>query len=316
MISDDNCIDLSHTVEEFNSKLQVEFLSVRGNFVYLKNVDFVDAIVKIPHQTILTAPLTWNKILCPPVLVTTNGIAPLGFQTPEIAIKVGSTDDVLNFTRAVTLSLDGITGQTAYKLSNSTQWILINTCEGLFSSPIPPVFSRECSITDGVDTKILTYHFTEFTKLVSNPSNIETEPFDNTSTSKIDDPESIPSTQPPRGDSNKGSSSGSGRTGVGPESSSGPVLSRGGNSENVIPKWVANVVYWWDDDMVTEHEFKSVITYLLDENIIPNNTPQPDIALTDLAPSVQHIFVLWADNKLTDSSVMGLINYYRSLGVW
>ncbi|MGI0069785.1 MAG: hypothetical protein ACREAN_05975, partial [Nitrosopumilaceae archaeon] len=56
-----------------------------------------------------------------------------------------------------------------YKPAGSNNWIVItNTCGGTYSSPSNPTFPGECFISNGIDTKIVTYHFTTFSSLSTN----------------------------------------------------------------------------------------------------------------------------------------------------
>ena len=169
-----------------------------------------------------------------------------------------------------------------------------------------PTSPNECSISDGVDTKIVTYHFTEFTGLSTTVTTTTTTPSTSTATTS-------------------NSNGGSGRTGVGPSSAPSSGSSRGGNSiitfypvttVNVIPSWLENAVQWWNEDKITDNDFKNIITYVLDKDIIPTETPKQPKPLIDLAPSMRHLFSMWVDDKLPESSIIGLIHYYREMGVW
>ena len=152
---------------------QVQFVSTEsGTPITLQNIDVPSVIVKIPDRVTLSGPEDWDNIFSPPILVTTGGTVQSGFQTPTSSIQVGSPDVVLVFDKAVTLILDDTTGQTAYKLSGTNNWVLISTCTGTFANPNDPPVNGECSISDGTNTKILTYHFTEFAELEKKSSGI------------------------------------------------------------------------------------------------------------------------------------------------
>ncbi|MEX2033461.1 MAG: peptidoglycan-binding domain-containing protein, partial [Candidatus Colwellbacteria bacterium] len=50
-------------------------------------------------------------------------------------------------------------------------WVQItNTCSGDYVNPTAPTFPGECAISDGTNTKIVTYHFTTFGSLVATPA--------------------------------------------------------------------------------------------------------------------------------------------------
>jgi len=108
-----------------------------------------------------------------------------------------------------------------------------------------------------------------------------------------------------------------GRTGVGPGDSRPHISSYQLNiSSDTIPLWVSNVILWWLDDKITQEEFKNIITYLLDQNIIPNNTSKPDTVLVEFTPTTKQIFELWANGHLQDSYILKIIQDYRQLGIW
>ena len=214
--------------------------------------------------------------------------------------------------------MEGTTGQTDYKLSGTDNWVNISTCTGTFASPGDPPANGECSITDGTDTKILTFHFTEFAGLTETVV-VETD----TETDTDTDTETTTSS------SSTSSSGGSGRTGVGPTSGPGSSSSRGGSifsydpptiegttTKSLVPSWTHNVILWWTEDKITDQEFKNRVTYLLDQNIIHVDAIRPGTAMMDLAPSTKHLFALWSNDNLPESSIMGLFNYYRNMGVW
>ena len=315
-----NVVQVDETTEtiggiEVDLTQEVEFVATGGDVVTLINTQLTSVTVEIPDRAVVSASAAWDKQLTPPKSVSTSGTVATGFQTPTTAIEVGSPNVILVFDKAVTIILTGTTGQTAYKLPGQTSWTLISTCTGTFASPNDPPTNGECSITDGTDTKILTFHFTEFTGLeetVIVETTTETTTESTTTTS---------------------SNGGSGRVGVGPSSGSSggsgfkyvpPTTSEDATSviegvssaSNTVPLWIQDVIFWWSEDKITDQEFKNIITYLLDENVIPNDTPKPQTAMMDLAPSTKHIFTLWANGQIPESSVTGIINYYRNLGVW
>ena len=102
----------------------------------------------------------------PPVAGTASGTAPAGFSVGSTVISVGSSSGTLVFDNPVTLLLTGVTGAVGYKPSGSDTWLQItNTCGGTYTTPTPPTFPGECAISNGTDTKIVTYHFTTFGSL-------------------------------------------------------------------------------------------------------------------------------------------------------
>ena len=216
----------------------------------IENTDLAIVLVEIPDKTTLSAPASWDKIIVPPKEIPTTGTIPSGFQTPASVIQIGSPDVVLVFDKTVTIILQGVTGQIAYKLSNQNTWNLISTCTGTYANPTDPAFPKECSISNGVDTKILTYHFTEFAGLTSTPSI-----------------PSSPSTSPST--SSGGSSGGHGRTGSGPSSSSSPGILQSPNlpqqedSPTKMPEWFRLVMFWWAEGKITEEEMNNALNWLI-----------------------------------------------------
>lgn len=174
---------------------QVTFVANNNDVITLENIALPTVSVEIPDQTTISGPELWDNTILPPVQIPTTGNIPSGFQTPDNVIQVGSADVILIFDKTVTIILEGVTGQTAYKLPGENTWNLIDGCDDEYDDPTDPTFPNECSISNGIDTKIVTYHFTEFGE------------FEETS----EDPPSPPTTT---------KSGGHGRTGVGPSSSS------------------------------------------------------------------------------------------------
>jgi len=135
--------------------------------ITLTNTDLSDVTVEIPNSTTVLAPSSWNGTITPPTSSTdSSGTAPSGFSVGSTIIEVGAPHTVLLFDKAVTITLTGVTGQVGYRPADSTVWIQITTtCGGTYALPTDPTFPGECAISDGTNTKILTYHFTSFAGL-------------------------------------------------------------------------------------------------------------------------------------------------------
>ncbi len=134
--------------------------------ITLTNSAVSNVSVSIPNTTTILAASGWDGTIAPPKTVTSTGSAPSGFSVGTTAISVGSADSVLIFDKPVTLTLSGTTGEVGYKSAGSNQWVKIDTtCTGTYANPTGAVFPGECKITDGTNTKILTYHFTTFGSL-------------------------------------------------------------------------------------------------------------------------------------------------------
>ena len=140
-----------------------------GTPIILTNSTLASASVSIPDATTILAPSGWDGIIAPPKTGSSSGTAPTGYSIGT-AIDVGSPNAVLLFDKPVLVTLSGLTGSVGYKPSGSTTWKQITTaCGGTYSSPTLSAasFPGECSISNGTDTKILTYHFTTFGGLTS-----------------------------------------------------------------------------------------------------------------------------------------------------
>ncbi len=135
--------------------------------IVLTNTAISNASVSIPDGTTILAPNGWNGTIQPPKSGSSSGTAPSGFSVGNTVIEVGSTNAVLIFDKPATLILNGVSGAVGYKPAGASAWIRItNTCSGGFDAPSSPAFPEECAISNGIDTKIVTYHFTTFGSLV------------------------------------------------------------------------------------------------------------------------------------------------------
>jgi hypothetical protein len=242
--------------------------------IIIKNVDIPTVIVSIPDETTILAPAGWTGTIQPPKAASNSGTAPSGFSVGDTVIEVGSPDAVLLFDTPVTLTLEGVTGAVGYKPAGSTVWTQITEqCGGSFDNPdAPSFFPGECFISDGSNTKIVTYHFTSFGSLGSLGS--------------------APSTPA------KSSSSGSGRTNVSPEEiakKSSTSMSRvsdwvslkdyfkigvrdlisRGYIENVNtipsqspPDWFYSTGQAWKDGKITNEEYFDAVKYLINHKIL------------------------------------------------
>ncbi|PJC51177.1 MAG: hypothetical protein CO032_00815, partial [Nitrosopumilales archaeon CG_4_9_14_0_2_um_filter_34_16] len=131
--------------------------------VTIKNNAIPNISASIPDGTTVLAPSGWDGKIAPPKTGSSSGTTPSGFSVGGTVIEVGSPTVVLLFDKPVTVLLSGVTGAVGYKPAGSNTWTQItNVCGETFTSPSNPTFPGECSISNGVDTKIVTYHFTTF----------------------------------------------------------------------------------------------------------------------------------------------------------
>lgn len=255
----ENVITVTETTEtiggiEVDLTQKVKFKTSDGSALTISNTALTSVIVGIPDESTVSAPTTWNGKITPPKQISTSGTVSAGFQTPSTSILIGSPDVILVFDKAVTILLTGTTGQTAYKIPGSNTWILISTCTGTFAIPNDPPANGECSISNGVDTKILTFHFTEFAGLSATPASTPTPSTPSTST---------------------GSSGGHGKTGVGSPriygssggSSGGGVIVQGDGGKGTIPAWFDNVMDWYRMGEITPLEFLNAYDWII-RNIV------------------------------------------------
>lgn len=139
---------------------------ISGQSFTFTHADLSNFIVTFPDATTILAPSGWNGTIAPPKTGSSAGTAPSGFSIGSTVIEVGSSNIVLLFDKPIAVILAGVTGSVGYKPSGSSSWTKItSTCGGTYASPAAPTFPGECSISNGSNTKIYTYHFTTFAGL-------------------------------------------------------------------------------------------------------------------------------------------------------
>lgn len=137
-----------------------------GQPVTITNTNLSNVTVSLPDSTTILAPSSWDGTITPPTTVTATGTAPSGFAVGSTVIEVGSPSNVLLFDKPVMVELDGVTGQVGYKTAGSSTWQLIPACANTdYNTAQDPGFPGACSVTDGTNTKIWTYHFTQFANM-------------------------------------------------------------------------------------------------------------------------------------------------------
>jgi hypothetical protein len=137
--------------------------------ISLTNAGLPSVEVLIPNNTTLFGGATWDGMLYLKA-GTTTGNAPTGFSVGGTTFEVGSTGGALLLDQPATITLTGITGPVAFKPSGSVNWFTIPTCAGTYAAPVNPAAPThflDCAISDGTDTKIITYHFSVFGPLVA-----------------------------------------------------------------------------------------------------------------------------------------------------
>ena len=138
-----------------------------GSPIIVTNSTLPGVTVSVPNGTAVFSSSAWDGTIAPGRATSTGGNAPAGF-TISNEITFGAPQSLI-FSKAVTITLDTIASPLAYKVAGSNTWIPFTTCLGTFASPTSPSFAGECSISDTVSTKILTYHLTSFAILTPVP---------------------------------------------------------------------------------------------------------------------------------------------------
>ena len=139
---------------------------VNGQPITITNSDNPGISVVIPDGTAILAGAGWDGMMIPPLAVPASGSAPQGFTIGNTLIEVGSPGQILIFDKAVTIEVKGVTGTVGYKPAGSNQWLQITQqAGGSYDTPLPPAFAGEAYISNGTDTKIITWHFSNFGNL-------------------------------------------------------------------------------------------------------------------------------------------------------
>lgn len=143
---------------------------LQGEPIIISNSGNADFSLSIPDSTTIMAADNWDGTMIPPRVVETLGTAPSGFTIGDTAIEVGSPSGILLFDKPVTLELKGVTGTVGYKPASSDTWVRITQkAGGTYDNPEAPEFPGEAFISNGSDTKIITWHFTSFAGLQEIP---------------------------------------------------------------------------------------------------------------------------------------------------
>jgi hypothetical protein len=146
--------------------------------VTLTNGSIPEADVLIPNDTTIFGCAGWNGSL---VLhrSTNAGNPPSGFSIGDTVFEIGNTSCPLLLDQPVTITLTGLTGPIAYRPAGSSNWFTVTACGGTYASPAAPAAPlpfTECAISDGTNTKIVTYHFTGFGSMTASGSGASTGP--------------------------------------------------------------------------------------------------------------------------------------------
>lgn len=164
ILTDTTVMDLSSGLVSGKVILQS---GINGQPIVLTNSNLSNVSASIPDGTEIQGPAGWDGKITPPISGTpSGGNAPSGYSVGSTVISVGSPDGTLTFDKPVTILLSGVTGAVGYRPSGSNTWVRItNVCGNPYATPGNPPANGECAISNGTDTKIVTYHFTSFGSL-------------------------------------------------------------------------------------------------------------------------------------------------------
>jgi hypothetical protein len=300
------------TIEDVSETFpkQVKILAQTENVdITMFNSDLNYVTIIIPDVITLLAPDSWDHKFLPPTEISVMGNIPSGYQSTDSVIQIGSLDTIILFDKPVTIILDNVNGDMGHRLAGENSWYLLDTCSGSYESPGPPVFPNECTISNGVHTKIVTYHFTHFAEF----EKIEEEEEEIVEEEIVE--EEIVEEEIVEEENNSRGSSGGGRksTNISPEN---PGFS-GTLKTSSINDWVKQPVKWWLNGDITDKEFSIIIGWLIDEDVIKiENKTKPSSLLTSITPFAKSMFSMWEQDRLADSYILNFIEKSRGLGFW
>lgn len=142
--------------------------SVTGQPIVIGN-PAVAITISIPDGTTIMAPAGWGGLFTPPTAISSvSGTAPAGYTVNTANVMKFGADVPLLFSQPVTVILPNVNSAVAYKVAGSSQWVKITTlADGTYANPTAPAFPGEAYISDGTNTKIITWHATEFAAITA-----------------------------------------------------------------------------------------------------------------------------------------------------
>jgi hypothetical protein len=137
-----------------------------GQPIIISNSENAGISISIPDGTAILAGADWDGTMIPPVTVPASGNPPSGFLVGDTLIEVGSPSGILLFDQPVTITLEGVTGTVGYKPAGSDTWVQITQIAGgTYDNPVAPEAFGEAYISNGTDTRIITWHLSHFGSL-------------------------------------------------------------------------------------------------------------------------------------------------------
>lgn len=137
-----------------------------GQPVIITNSENPGISLSIPDGTAILAGADWDGTMVPPLPVPASGNAPQGFFVGDTVFEIGSPSGILLFDQPVTIVFQGVTGPVGYKPAGSDAWVQITSgAGGTYDNPVAPEAFGEAYISNGTDTKIITWHLSHFGSL-------------------------------------------------------------------------------------------------------------------------------------------------------
>jgi hypothetical protein len=166
-----NNMDLSGSISIGDQTVEIQKAvrlesGIDGSPITLTNSELENLFLTIPDGTALLMPAGWDGTVRVPQLVANTTAGPSGYTVGDNVYEMGNPDAIILFDRPVVIEIKGTSKPMAYKLSGSDTWLQITQeAEGTYDHPTAPEFPGEAYISNGTDTKIITWHLTAFADL-------------------------------------------------------------------------------------------------------------------------------------------------------
>lgn len=150
----------------------------------LKNTDYYSGEIYaiIPDETIFLGTTNFTGIIEPTIsLSNPEGNAPEGYDFDTPRFEIGDTSSTIIFNKPVTIIINRKIEAMSFKpVAEDEDWTLMSPCEGNYENPTIPDFPGECFKNDGTsESKIITYHFTQFSDLEESTLSTQDDDDDN-----------------------------------------------------------------------------------------------------------------------------------------
>jgi hypothetical protein len=121
-------------------------------------------VVELPSAITITGPSAWNGILDLPNIKPTSTVnLEQGKQTTSV-IEIGQNNEILTFDKPVRILFEGKAGQGVGFSNGITNTIITKFCNSDNEISVTSLLAGagECTITNGIDLVVWTYHFTTY----------------------------------------------------------------------------------------------------------------------------------------------------------